>query len=209
MNRIGIWTTGIVLAGALLVVFASGQDKPKSGADAKGQSPPSSKEESRGPKPDPDQRLEQFRKLAGEWKSKGGEAPMQVQYKVTGAGSVVVETLFPGTPHEMLTVIHYDKDDLVLTHYCALGNQPHMKADAKNAASKEVKFVCVGGTNMQSENDAHMHGVTYTFVDDDHLRSEWVHFEGGKAKGDPVVFEWERVKGAPAAKTAAPAPAPK
>ena len=48
-------------------------------------------------------------------------------YRVTAAGSAVMEVLFPGTDHEMVTVYHQDGDDLILTHYCAAGNQPRMK----------------------------------------------------------------------------------
>ena len=48
--------------------------------------------------------------LEGEWTGTGGHRgeakdPTTVLYKVTGAGSAVVETLFPGTPHEMVTVV--------------------------------------------------------------------------------------------------------
>jgi hypothetical protein len=45
--------------------------------------------------------------------------PVRVEYRVTGAGSAVVETLFPGTPHEMVTVYHARKGVLCMTHYCA------------------------------------------------------------------------------------------
>jgi hypothetical protein len=76
--------------------------------------------------------LEQFKQLAGEWvgKMKHGdmEHDMRVIYKVTSGGSAVVETIDPGSPHEMVTVIHADGNALLLTHYCMLGNQPHMKA---------------------------------------------------------------------------------
>ena len=36
---------------------------------------------------------------------------------------------FPGQPMEMLSIYHQDKGDLLMTHYCILGNQPKMKAD--------------------------------------------------------------------------------
>jgi len=79
--------------------------------------------------------LEQFKQLAGEWVGKEVEGKkdkeVHVKYKVTSGGSAVVETLFPDTDHEMVTVITRDGDDLVLTHYCMLGNQPQMKAAGK------------------------------------------------------------------------------
>ena len=60
--------------------------------------------------------------------SKKGD--LVARYAVTAAGSAVVETVFPGTEHEMVTVYHADGSDLVLTHYCMEGNQPRMRAKA-------------------------------------------------------------------------------
>ncbi|MEW6249345.1 MAG: hypothetical protein AB1716_01760 [Planctomycetota bacterium] len=190
MNKMAKWSIGFLLAGAVLAGLAAAQEK-------KGDQEPRAR-------PEPDARLEQFRKLAGEWKGKTNEtsaAEQRVQYKVTGAGSAVVETLFPGTPHEMVTVIHYDNDDLLLTHYCAAGNQPRMKAEklapaaaGQTAPPKSVKFTFMDGTNMRSPNDAHMHAVTYTFVDPDHVRAEWTFYRDGQPAPEPTVFEFERVK---------------
>jgi hypothetical protein len=140
-------------------------------------------------------RFEQFKQLAGEWmgKEQGKDGfDVRVKYKVTAGGSAVVETLFPGTDHEMVTVIHPDGDDLLLTHYCMLGNQPQMKASGKGDANK-VDFKFTRATNLKSEEDMHMHDVTFTFVNKDTLRSEWTHFKDGKAAGR-VVFELKRKK---------------
>jgi hypothetical protein len=140
-------------------------------------------------------RFEQFKQLAGEWvgkeKGKGG-FEVHVKYKVTAGGSAVVETLFPGTDHEMVTVIHRDGDDLLLTHYCMLGNQPQMKAPGKGDGTK-VAFKFVRATNLKSEKEMHMRDATYTFVSKDTLRTEWTHYKDGKA-GDRVVFELKRRK---------------
>jgi hypothetical protein len=143
--------------------------------------------------------LEPFALLAGDWEGKevsgkGTEAGQQanVNYKVTSAGSAVVETLLPGTPHEMVTIIHPDGDHLVLTHYCALGNQPRMKTEGKPEGNK-VAFKFDSASNLKSDQDMHMHEVTYTFVDKDTLKSEWTHYNEGKAAGT-VVFEFKRKK---------------
>ncbi len=143
--------------------------------------------------------LEPFAQLAGDWvgkevSGKGTEAGQEVNvnYKVTSAGSAVVETLLPGTPHEMVTVIHPDGDHLVLTHYCALGNQPRMKADGKTEGNK-VAFKFDSASNLKSDQDMHMHEVTYTFVDKDTIKAEWTHYNEGKAAGT-VVFELKRKK---------------
>src|SRR5437868_15224505 len=82
--------------------------------------------------------LERLKKLAGTWVAadKDGKPTDQVVsvIKVTASGSAVHETLFPGQAHEMVSVYHRDGADLVMTHYCSLGNQPRMKADPKSPA---------------------------------------------------------------------------
>ena len=97
--------------------------------------------------------LEQFKQLAGEWDcselTKEG-LKVHVKYKVTAAGSAVVETLFPDTDHEMVTVIHPDGDALVLTHYCMLGNQPQMRAAGKGDG-KEIAFKFTRASNLKSD----------------------------------------------------------
>ena len=71
-----------------------------------------------------------------------------------------------------------DGNDLVMTHYCALGNQPRMKAE-KGANAGPIRFVFDGGGNMKPE-DKHMHSLTLTLVDADHLKEEWALFDAGK-----------------------------
>jgi hypothetical protein len=136
--------------------------------------------------------LERFKQLAGEWvgKEDGKGDEVHAIYRVTSNGSAVMETLFPGTNHEMITMIHPDGDSLVLTHYCAIGNQPHMKAKIDG---NKYDFDFVSGTNMKSENDMHMHGVSYTFVNDDTLRATWTMYRDGK-KVHSAVFEMKRKK---------------
>jgi hypothetical protein len=140
-------------------------------------------------------RFEQFKRLAGDWvgKEQGkDDREVHVRYKVTAGGSAVVETIFPGTDHEMITVIHPDGDDLLLTHYCMLGNQPQMRASGKGDAHK-VEFKFVRATNLKSEKDMHMHDATFTFVDKDTLKAEWTHYHDGEAAGK-VAFELKRMK---------------
>jgi hypothetical protein len=167
--------SAVVLLAAFAVIAGAG-DADKSGGKSAG--------------------LERFRQLAGEWTAKGKhgdkEIAIPVTYKVTAGGSAVVETIAPGTNHEMITVIHQDGDALALTHYCMLGNQPHMKARPK-ADDNKVAFEFVRASNLKSDKDAHMHDVTYTFVDKDRLNAEWTHYQDGKAT-EKMTFELTRSK---------------
>jgi hypothetical protein len=139
--------------------------------------------------------FERFKQLEGAWVSASeqpGHAGGGAVFKVTSAGSAVEETMMPGTPYEMINMIHPDGDDIVLTHYCAEGNQPEMKAPGK-VEGKDVAFQFVRAGNMKSINDSHMHNVTYTFVDKDTLRTKWTNYENGKPAAT-VVFEYKRKK---------------
>jgi hypothetical protein len=138
--------------------------------------------------------FEKFKSLAGEWVGKKGKdgPEMTVQYKITSGGSAVVETIMPGTDHEMVTVIHPDGDEVLLTHYCMIGNQPQMKAPGKLDGDK-LAFQFVKATNLKSDKDFYMHDVTFTFVDKDTIKTEWTHFADGKSSGS-VVFELKRKK---------------
>src|SRR5438105_13534742 len=123
--------------------------------------------------------FESLKKLAGEWTGTGPDGnPATTRFRVSAGGSIVHETLFPGTEHEMVTVYHMDGKDLVLTHYCMLGNQPRLQADDPNDA-KKLSFKSVGGTNMKLE-DMHMGRAIITFVDADHFEANWCGCVGGK-----------------------------
>jgi hypothetical protein len=140
--------------------------------------------------------FEKLKQLVGEWEGTAGSeenvSKATVTYRVTAAGSAVVETLFPGTEHEMVTVYHNDAQDLVLTHYCAAGNQPRMKA-RRGGAPNQLVFEFAGGTNLKAERDMYMHGVTITFVDEDHIQSKWVSYSGGK-QAEVNLFDLRRRK---------------
>jgi hypothetical protein len=124
-----------------------------------------------------------FKKLAGEWvAAEDGEmfkkGDVVARYTVTAAGSAVVETVFPGSPHEMVTVYHADGPDLVLTHYCMEGNQPRMRA--KNPKGSRFDFAFDGGTGVDPKKDRHMNSASVEFVGVDELRTVWTEIEAGK-----------------------------
>jgi len=139
-----------------------------------------------GGPPPPAPALERFKSLAGEWVA-ADDGPMSkkgdlvARYTVTAAGSAVVETVFPGREHEMVTVYTADGPDLVLTHYCMEGNQPRMRAKAPSAA--RVQFAFDGGARIDPRRDRHMHSVWFEFVNADEIRNEWTEH----AQGKPVL----------------------
>jgi len=141
----------------------------------------------------PNASFEKLKSLEGTWTGKagpkGGEASeATVTYKLTGGGSALVETLFPGTPHEMVTVYTADGAELRLTHYCAAGNQPSMKLASVDGNT--MRFDFVSGTNMKP-SDMHMHAAAITIVDPNHVVSEWTAWRDGKP-AEVMVFELGR-----------------
>src|SRR4051812_11535892 len=97
--------------------------------------------------------LDKLKTLAGDWKNTskdehgGGDHAGGISYRVTGNGSTVMETDFAGQSHEMITMYHLDGDELILTHYCALGNQPRLKLDRAKSTADNLIFSFDGGTN--------------------------------------------------------------
>src|SRR5260221_4691004 len=122
--------------------------------------------------------FDELKKLEGHWSSDQKEHAADVTYKLSSGGSVLVETMAMANHAEMITMYHPDGEGLALTHYCMLGNQPRMKA-AKDQKPGVIKFEGDGGTNMKPD-DKHMHTLTVTFVDADHIKQDWTLFDGGK-----------------------------
>ncbi len=130
--------------------------------------------------------LETLKSLAGEWKAESdghGESLGKVAFRVTANGTAVMETQFVGTDHEMVSVYHLDGDDLKMTHYCAIGNQPRVKLDRKASKPGELVFAFDGGTNFDPDKDMHIHSLTIKVKDDKHVVSAWDAFKDGKKAG--------------------------
>jgi hypothetical protein len=127
--------------------------------------------------------LDRFKALAGEWVAaednemvKKGE--LVSRYVVSAGGTAVVETVFPGSPHEMVTVYYVDGSDLALTHYCMEGNQPRMRA--KKADGARVDFAFEGGANIDPARTRHMNSAWVEFVGADEIRNQWTEIADGK-----------------------------
>lgn len=143
--------------------------------------------------------LARLKTLAGEWRGRvvtEDGPPAEVLFSVTAGGSTVLEKLFPGTEHEMVSMYHLDGDDLVLTHYCGMGNQPRMRlVQSSGTDPLELRFDFTGGTNIDPAKDMHMHAGRLTLRGADHLEAEWSVYDKGKQTGANKFF-LDRVKAA-------------
>jgi hypothetical protein len=81
--------------------------------------------------------------LPGAWSMPGKNGPFVVSYKLISGGSALVEEWGAGTPHETETVFYPDHSDLLLTHYCAQGNQPRLRVAEVSGDAVVFRFVDV------------------------------------------------------------------
>jgi len=128
--------------------------------------------------------FEFLKTLAGDWDRASGDhehgsSSRMVSFKVTAAGSSIVETYNAGQPSEMLSIYHMDGNQLLLTHYCALKNAPIMIFE-KSDRPGEIKFVFHGGTNFDPKVDAHVHQGVFEIKDKNTVESNFVAFANGK-----------------------------
>lgn len=147
--------------------------------------------------------FDKLKSLEGTWRgvpeAQGAEAEAEAEMtgkqvheiEVSAAGTVVMETMGPGTDHEMINMYHIDGDDLVLTHYCAGGNQPKMRLDRSRSTEDSLVFDFAGGTNLDPATDQHIHDARIEWKDDDRIESVWNGYMGGKPAGT-MVFHLER-----------------
>jgi len=135
--------------------------------------------------------LDKLKSLAGVWESKGNDSErVTVAYEVVSNGSAVMESIRHADAPDMITVYYINGDRLMMTHFCALGNQPRMKASVPAGDIKELRFSYVDGTNMR-KSDTHMHGLVMQFLSNTHVHAAWTVYEKGRPTHE-VVFELAR-----------------
>ena len=134
-----------------------------------------------------------LKSLAGTW---NGHAmtpdgpPASVSYRLTAGGTAVMETLFGGTEHEMLTVYTLNGNDVVATHFCGAGNQPVMKLDKAQSTPDRLVFSFVSVTGDHAKDHPHVHNGFIHFVGTDQLEATWTMLtpDGGPFEHNPKFF---------------------
>lgn len=130
--------------------------------------------------------------LAGDWQGtepNSGEA-YTISFAPTANNSAVREIMFPDSDWEMTNLYHMDGNNLVLTHYCAAGNQPRMVATkAKHTAEGTVyHFDLDSVSNLRPEHDHYMGNMTLTILNDGTLREEWRSYQRDGSLTEPSTF---------------------
>ncbi len=133
---------------------------------------------------------EKLKSLAGDWSATVDGKPFSVSYKVVSNGTAVMETIDGSEAKQMVTMYHKDGSTLLMTHYCAMGNQPRMRAAGLEGGKLDFRFV--DAANLASPEDPVMSGLVMSFPDADHLVHVWTNRAGGKES--QVRFEFTRKK---------------
>jgi hypothetical protein len=134
--------------------------------------------------------FDRLKTLAGTWEMADdkGQKSVAAVYSVTSNGSTVREIMFPGADHEMTNMYHLDGSSIMMTHYCAMGNQPRMRC--LRADGSTFNFTFDGITNMASKDDNPMASMVLEIKDADHVTQSWSNL-----RTDPQhapVFELSR-----------------
>jgi hypothetical protein len=80
----------------------------------------------------------------------------------------------------METVFHMDGEGrLLLTHYCAAQNAPVLRFQ-KSDKPGELKFVFMGGTNLDPQVDHHFHDQTLQIIDRNTIEQRTIVWHRGK-----------------------------
>jgi hypothetical protein len=124
--------------------------------------------------------FDQLKSLAGSWEGKNSMGQsVQVSYRMTAGGSALMSEIV-GHGETMISMINFDGPNrLLLTHYCAVGNQPRMQASA-SPDGRTITFNFLDATNLDSPQSGHMDHVVIALLGPDHHTEEWNFIDHGK-----------------------------
>jgi hypothetical protein len=134
--------------------------------------------------------FEELKALEGTWEGKSlNGQPLEVAYRVTANGSAIMSEI--KGKEDMISLFNLDGDRVLLTHYCAVGNQPRMVASA-STDGKTFTFDFVDATNLPTPDAAHMIRMVLAMPDANHHTEEWTFSDHGKEHKE--VFDLRRKK---------------
>lgn len=139
--------------------------------------------------------FDRLKSLVGEWEGSmhegGKDVPTITSFRVVSDNSALMNVLGAGTPHEMVTMFHMDRSDLLATHYCAVHNQPRFRFVPSSEANA-VNFEFKDATNLATPTDPHMVAVKFTLLDPNHHIEDWTFLANGHTSTSR--FEFHRQK---------------
>ena len=148
-----------------------------------------------GPRDNASEAFTRLRLLQGNWRgtyawsganTTSGE--MAATYRVTGNGSALIEDLIMNEQPAMTSAYHLDKGTLRMTHYCAAGNQPRLKAASIDLEKNVIRFAFVDVTNLSEPDSPHVQGFTIRLVNADHIELDFLFRGKGKESVEHIAL---------------------
>ena len=146
--------------------------------------------------------IEVFKKLEGlvgnwqgtyEWSgAQTASGTATATYSLTGNGSALVENLSYGKDPVMTSVYHMDAGTLRMTHFCAAGNQPRLKAVSFDNEERVIQFDMIDITNLPDPQDPHVHAVKLVLESENKISITFSITNNGKESREE--FHLERAK---------------
>lgn len=134
----------------------------------------------------------QLKRLAGTWKllapTSIKASAFRISYRTISRGTALVETFGDPKADVTETIYHLDGPHLMLTHYCAQGNQPRLRR-AAGSTTTALHFTFLDTTNLAQQQDSHLVDLRFEFEPDGHLIREETYRENGRDNISTLILE--------------------
>lgn len=126
--------------------------------------------------------------LVGEWEGTNARGrTVKVNFRLTAADTVLVESWDMGNGRSSMTLYHRDKADLMATHYCPLGNQPRLVLT--DGPPDRLAFTFKDATNLHAASDEHEHSFWLAFDGPDSFMRSETYVNGDGPATSEIMFK--------------------
>ena len=132
--------------------------------------------------------------LEGRWMGETSEGSTgESQFFVSSGGTAVREIMMPGSDYEMTNMYTLHGNHLLMTHNCAAGNQPHMRATSLEG--NRIVFEPLGVSDLKATDEYYMGAMTLVIIDQDNIEQRWASCNNGKRDdAHEMVISMKRVR---------------
>jgi hypothetical protein len=131
--------------------------------------------------------FERLKGLVGEWRGRRPDGrEVGVAYRLSAAGSVLVETWTLGPGRESLTLYHMDGSELLATHYCPQGNQPRLAM--RRSAGRRLDFAFRDATGLLPGR-AYQHDFWIEIGPEGRITRSETYRQGEESESETITYE--------------------
>lgn len=135
--------------------------------------------------------------LVGAWQlvspKSAKNSAFRISYRTISHGSALVETFGDPNVDVTETIYHMDGQQLMMTHYCAQGNQPRLRL-AADSTTQALHFVFLDATNLPDPATSHLIDLRFEFLQDGHVIRREIYRENGKDDVSELILEPAQIK---------------